>query len=116
MWELYLKCFAVAGIGMALQTVLKMKSINVKAKAAGIPFKPSDYFKEDWLSIIASILTILMFLFFISDILHFSPNLMNYSRILFAFVGYTGSDIASRLFSEINRRINNTIDEKTEKL
>lgn len=111
MWELYLKCFAVALIGMALQTVLKMKSLDSKAKAAGITFKPTDYFKEDWLSITASILTIFMFLFFISDIMHFSPNTINYIRVLFAFVGYTGSDIASRLFSEINKRFNNTISE-----
>lgn len=111
--ELYVTCFGVALVGMALQTVLKMKSLQDKARAANMAFKPGQYFSEDWLSITASILTIILFLLFLDNILNWKPAIVDYVKIGFAFVGYTGSDIASRLFGVVNKKINNVIDAKT---
>lgn len=111
--SLYLQCFAVAVIGWALQTTLKMRSLQNKAKAANVVFKPIDYFKDDWLSITAAFLTIVLFLFFVSEFLNWQTWIISYVKIGFAFVGYTGSDIASRLFSVVNTRINAAIDYKT---
>lgn len=112
-YQLYLQLFAVAIIGMALHTVLKMKSLHDKAKKANVEFKLSQYFKDDWLSITASVLTIILFLFFIDSILKWRPGVADYLTILFGFLGYTGSDIASRLFSVVNKKINSAIDYKT---
>src|SRR5688572_3007530 len=108
--KLYIICFIVALVGMALQTLLKMKSLQDKSKAANVEFKPSQYFKEDWISITASILTIVMFLLFLDNILKWRADIVNYVKVGFAFVGYTGSDIASRLFGVLNKKINNVID------
>lgn len=110
---MYLKCFSVALIGCALQAALKIKSIQTKARQANVQFKPSQYFVEDWISLSASFLTIILFLFFIDGFLKWKPEIMDYLLILMSFVGYTGSDIASRLFSVVNDRINNTIGSKT---
>lgn len=110
---LYLQLFVVALVGMALHTALKMKSLQDKARLANVQFKLRNYFAQDWLSITASILTIIMFLFFIDNILHWKPQAMQYLKIGMAFVGYSGSDIASRLFSVVNKKINNAIDYKT---
>jgi hypothetical protein len=112
-FKLYFICFLVALVGMALQTALKMKSLQDKSRAANIEFKPSQYFKQDWISILASILTIIMFLLFLDNILKWRPDIVNYIKIGFAFVGYTGSDIASRLFGVLNKKINTVIDTKT---
>jgi hypothetical protein len=111
--ELYATCFSVALVGMALQTVLKMKSLQDKARAANVEFKIREYFQNDWLSITASILTIVLFLLFLDNILNWKPVIVDYVKIGFAFVGYTGSDIASRLFGVVNKKINNVIDAKT---
>lgn len=111
--ELYATCFCVALVGMALQTVLKMKSLQDKANAANVQFKVREYFQNDWLSITASILTIVLFLLFLDNILNWKPVIVDYVKIGFAFVGYTGSDIASRLFGVVNKKINNVIDAKT---
>lgn len=111
--DLYITCFSVALIGMALQTVLKMKSLQDKARAANIAFNPGQYFRQDWLSITASILTIILFLAFLDNILKWKPAVVDYVKIGFAFVGYTGSDIASRLFGVVNKKINSVIDVKT---
>lgn len=112
-FTLYLTCFGVALVGMALQTVLKMKSLQDKARVANVEFKIRQYFINDWLSISASVLTIIMFLLFLDNILKWKPAIVDYIKIGFAFVGYTGSDIASRLFGVVNKKINNVIDEKS---
>lgn len=113
--KMYGACFAVALVGMALQTVLKIDSLQKKARAANVKFGPADYFKNDWLSITASILTIILFLMFLDNLLKWKPAIIDFVKILFAFVGYTGSDIASRLFSVVNNKINSIIDVKTGK-
>lgn len=112
-FKLYLVCFIIALVGMALQIALKMKSLQDKSRVANIEFKPSQYFQQDWLSITASLLTIIMFLLFLDNILKWRADIVNYIKIGFAFVGYTGSDIASRLFGVLNKKINNVIDTKT---
>lgn len=112
---LYLTCFGIALLGMAFQTVLKMKSLQEKARVGNITFTPGSYFKNDYLSIIASLLAILIILACLDNIAHWKPAIMDYIKPLFAFVGYTGSDIASRLFSVVNRKINTIIDLKTNK-
>lgn len=110
---LYAQCFAVALCGMILQALLKVKSIQDKAKKANVQFNPREYFFEDRLSHGASLVTVIMIMFFVDEFAHFSEYVMQYIKFGFAFVGYTGSDIMSRLFSVVNKRINNAIDYKT---
>lgn len=110
---LYLQYFAVALIGMVLQALLKIKSIQDKARKANVKFSPKEYILEDWVSHLASFTTIIMFLFFVEEIVNVDHRALGFMKVGFAFVGYTGSDIASRLFSVVNRRINNAIDFKT---
>lgn len=111
--NLYLSCFGIALIGMALQVVLKIKSFQDKATAANVCFVPADFFKKDYWALIASVLTIFLFIFLLGDLLKMWPDLKGWVKIGFAFVGYTGSDIASRLFSVLNGKLNSIIDQKT---
>ncbi len=110
---MYLQCFAVAFIGWALHTSLKLRSIQVKSKAANLEFSVLDYFIEDWLVILSCYLTILLFLLFIDEVSNINEKIMDYVKIGFGFIGYTGSDVASRLFSIADKKINSVIDYKT---
>lgn len=112
-FKLYLVCFVVALVGMALQTALKMKGLQDKARMANVEFKARSYFVQDWLSIVASILTIILFLLFVDNILHWKPAIVDYIKIGFGFLGYSGSDIASRIFGVVNKKLNSAIDYKT---
>ena len=112
-FQLYLECFAVGLVGMALHTSLKMKSLQDKARKANVEFKLGDYFKYDWLSVTSSVLTIILFLFFLKYGVKRWPQFIDAFTIFFSFIGYTGSDVASRLFSVVNKRINTAIDYKT---
>lgn len=111
--ELYIQCFLVAFFGMLLQALLKIKSIQDKARKANVEFSAKEYFIDDWISHCASLVTVIMIMFFVDELAHFSEHVMNYVKFGFAFVGYTGSDIMSRFFSVVNKRVNNAIDYKT---
>jgi hypothetical protein len=110
---LYFQCFAVALTGWALHTSLKLRSLQVKSKAANLEFKVKDYFYDDWLVIVSCFLTIILFLLFIDEVFNINEKIIDYVKIGFGFVGYTGSDVASRLFSLADKKINTVIDYKT---
>ncbi len=109
----YIQCFAVGLLGMILQALLKIKSIQDKAKKANVQFSAKEYLMEDWVSHMASFVTLSMCLFFVDEFTNFYAKASDYMKIGFAFVGYTGSDIMSRIFSVVNKRINRAIDFKT---
>ena len=109
----YITLFIVATLAMILQMLLKAKSIQDKAKKANLQFSFKEYFIDDWLSHGISTITIIMFLFFASEFISFNEAISDYLKIAFGFVGYTSADIASRLFSVVNKRVNSAIDYKT---
>jgi hypothetical protein len=111
--SIYIQCFAVGLLGMVLQALLKIKSIQDKARKANVEFSTKEYILDDWVSHTASLVTLCMCLFFVDEFTNFYTKASDYLKIGFAFVGYTGSDIMSRIFSVVNKRINNAIDYKT---
>lgn len=113
-FKLYAACFAIALIGQLLFNVLKIKGIQDKAAGSKIQFSVADYFKKDWLSILASILTVILVLMCLDSLLKWKPEIVDYIKPIFAFVGYTGSDIASRIFGVMNKRINEAIQYKSD--
>ena len=111
--ETYILCFVVAILGAALQIGFKIKSIQDKARKANVEFSAKSYFKDDWITFVLSGITIVICIICVDEFAHFSEAVMQYVKFAFAFIGYTGSDILSRLFSVANRKINNAIDYKT---
>ena len=112
--KLYLTCFVIALVGQLLFNVLKIKGIQDKAAASKIQFSIGDYFKKDWLSILASMITVVLLLMCLDSLLKWKPEVVDYIKPIFAFVGYTGSDIASRIFGVMNKRINEAISYKSD--
>jgi len=109
----YLTCFAVGLLGAVIHALMKIKSIEDKAKLANVQFKANDYLLEDWKSHLISLCTLLICLFFIGDAIRFHADIIYYMKFAFAFIGYTGNDIASRVFGAVNKRVNTVIDKKT---
>jgi len=103
-------------MGMTLQVLLKLKSIQQKARVANMSLNIMQYFKEDWISLCASVATLGLVMFFIVDAIEYlkeNSKALLIIKLGFAFVGYTGSDIASRIFGVMSSRINSVIDVKT---
>lgn len=109
----YLSCFFIATIGSLLQAALYLKNVQAKAQLANVAFDASTYFKKDWLSIVVSMLTIMMFLMLIGEAIKIKPEIVNYIKFGFSFIGYFSQDIASRLFGAMNKKVNDVIDRKT---
>ena len=100
-------------LGVLLQVILKIKSLKVRADAANMKFVFGKYLEDDWPAILASFITVGLFIFFIPDIIKIKPDALDFGRIGFAFVGYTGSSIIQMLFSATSKKILNIIDLKT---
>lgn len=112
---LYLQLFCIAFLGWFIQAGLKLRSIQLKAKKANVQTPTSgQYFKDDLVSHALSLASIMLAMFFVSEA-GALPYLdkMWALKLVFAFIGYTGADIWSRVFSVTNKRINDAIDYKT---
>lgn len=110
---MYFEIFVIGLLGAILHSLFKIKSIQDKARLANVAFKPIDYWKEDWVSHLTSLCTILMCMFFVTDVITVKPDALPYIRVSFGFIGYVGNDIASRFFGAVNKRVNTVIDQKT---
>jgi hypothetical protein len=110
---IYLQCFGVAFLGCVLQAAMYLRGVQQKSKLANVEFNIGMYFKNDWLSIVISFVTILLFLSFTSDIVATFEKASKYLKLGFAFIGYFSQDIAARFFGALNKRVNEVIDQKT---
>lgn len=106
--------FLCGSLGVLFQIfALKVPKLKTISEKANHPFKFKDYLKDDWPAIIASFVTVGIFIFCIDEILGLKPELEKFVKWLFVFVGFTGSSIAQALFSVTNRKIMAIIDVKT---
>ncbi len=109
--------YAIAGLlGIAIHTALELKGVQKKAKVANEPFVLKDYFKEDWLSIVVSLLTLSLAIFLLGDkgVDNLEGWYKDWARLIFSAIGYMGDSIASRVFGTISNRIDKAIDVKTD--
>lgn len=104
--------FIIGILGMLFSTVMVLRSLKQKARVANVIFSEGKALKDDWLTPVSSFIVLLICMFFIPTIpKNWNPAL---PLLLFATIGYMGNDIASRVFSVTNKRINAAIDYKTD--
>lgn len=106
--------YLLAGIlGVLLQVTLNVKSLKKNASAANMQFIFKKYLNDDWPTIIGSFITIFLFALFLPEIVSIKPEALNFARIGFAFIGFTGSSVIQMLFSATSKKILSIIDLKT---
>ena len=98
---------------MILQILLKIPQLQQRSKAANHDFSIKDYFKDDWAVILASFVTVGIVIICIDELIAVKPELANYIKWLFVFVGFTGSSILQAVLSVTNKKIMAIIDIKT---
>lgn len=116
--NLYLNCFLISLIGLGLSLLSVIYSLTTKAKKANVIFDWTLFAKADLvIQAIGTALTVALFLMLLPSFIEQYPKYgSNRFGVLlfFATIGYIGSDIASRFFSIVNKRINSAIDYKTD--
>lgn len=116
--NLYLQCALISLIGLGLSILAVISSLTKKAKVANVVFNWGLFWKSDFLfQVVGTLLTVGLGLMLLGPALKKYPKYADADLIIlliFATIGYVGSDLASRLFSSVNHRINNAIDVKSD--
>lgn len=94
---------------------VKYPSAKTKATAANIKLTLKEYFNLDMAAIAANVASIAIGLLIVGEAINYKPQIANFIITLSAFYGFTGSSILIALFGQVNKRINNIVDEKTNK-
>jgi hypothetical protein len=110
---LFFECFLIGLLGIAFQTMIKIKLLNDKAKAANVAFKVKDYFTQDYPTIILNLIVLCVCILSFDEIMKFKPAILDYVKFFYFFVGFTGAAIFNALLSNVNKKLMKTIDEKT---
>lgn len=110
----YLQCLTGGFLGLLFYVfVVKLPAFKRRANAANMPFRPSSYFAEDWLTLVGSFLSILIVLFIFEELVGIDVRIVKIVRILFVAVGYSNTSIVHRWLSRTEKAINTVIDSKT---
>ncbi len=106
--------YFIAGVlGVSLQTLLKISSLKMRAKNANHVFSIKGYFADDYPTILASVVSVLILIVCIDELLGVRPALAEYIKWLFVFVGFTGSSLIQSVMSVTNKKIMAIIDVKS---
>src|SRR5688500_4722442 len=110
----YIICFLVAVLGQIIQTALKLHSLSTKAAVGNTGLNVfKEYFKTDYWAIMANFAFIGACLFIATEWI-MSEYILGKIKTGFLFIGWAGSDLANRIFTKTNQRINAIIDRKTD--
>jgi hypothetical protein len=111
----YVECFLVAMLGMVIQTSFKLNAMHKKAIVGNTGVNVvKEYFKSDFWAIIANLAFVGVCLLVAREWL-MSEYILGKIKSFFAFVGWAGSDLANRIFTRTNDKLNQIIDIKTDK-
>lgn len=105
--------FLVGSLGIVLQILAKISDLQKKSKVANHAFELKGYFIDDWTTILSSFISVFIAIACIDELLAAKPELANYIKWFFVFVGYTGSTIIQSLLGVTNKKIMAIIDIKT---
>jgi len=111
----YLAYTACGIAGVLFHSVVKYDSLQKTARAANVPFGVKNYLKEDAASLVASLLSVGIWLLVFAEAVDKYTALTGWARLSFVLMGAIGSYLIQYFFSQAQKRIMSVIDEKTNK-
>lgn len=111
---MYVWCSLLGLIGIAFQTLIKIRKLQEQSRLSNSPFRVRDYFINDWVTIVLNFLTLGVAVFAVDEIINYKPNVLPFIKWFFFFIGYTGSSLLNSLLSKTQTGINKVIDVKTD--
>ena len=109
----FLWCAVSGLLGILLQILIKMNSLKSKSKSANLKFSAKEFFADDWITIMISVLVVVVCIVLLDEILRFKPSIQAWIKFGFFFVGYTGSSILLYALGKTESKIMAIIDAKT---
>lgn len=114
--NIFLDCLIGGFIGILCHVfLLKLPALKKRAEKANTAFSVKQYFKNDWITLVGSLLTVVVVIFVLDELIAFKPSIEKWLKFSFVFIGYTGSSILQGIFSKTEDKIQRIVDEKTNK-
>lgn len=115
--NIYLACSIVSILAMLLTQVVIVQKQRTKYRVANLQWEWKVYWQSDFiLQVVGTVFTVgigLVLLFYFLQQYPKAKDMPFFIASFFAFVGYTGTDVATKFFSSINSRYNSAVDYKT---
>ena len=103
----------VGFLGVFIHSCLRANSLIKDATNANIKFTYKDYLSKDFLGIAISIAMVFLWLLVFPEVATVRPNVLIFTRLSFAAIGFLGSYIVQIIFSRAKAYIRNIVDQKT---
>lgn len=112
--NLYFQCFVAGLLGvLCYMFFVKIPAFRKRSLAANKEFSVGKYLKDDWITVVSSILTVAVGVFCLSELLTLNDYILKYIRFFFVAVGFMGSSLLHPLLSKTEKAITKTIDRKS---
>ena len=105
--------FLGGALGVLLQILFKIQELKKQSKIANHSFSLKEYLSDDWASILASFVSVGVGVFVIDELLKAKPQLAQYIKWFFVFVGFSGASLIQSVLSVTAKKIDQIIDLKT---
>lgn len=111
--NIYLICVIMYVLGIFLHLFwIKIPSLKKKAAMASCQFSLLDWWKTDYNVILGNAVFGAMLLFGLKELILWKPNVADYVKWFFAFMGTFGNSVAMAKFGKFEKTLNGIIDDK----
>jgi hypothetical protein len=114
--DIYIKCVIACLIGNVCHIIWKILTLHRDYKKANEVFTIKKYFANDWPPILADLAFSFAVVWAADEIVMHSDYLMNKVKIVFLFVGFSGSVVFHSLMSASEKKFRQIVDSKTNEL
>ena len=111
--ELYIKCFIACLIGNILHVLVKIMSLQKDHKVANLEFSVIKYLKDDAWALVTDVFASFCLVYVVDEILSIDSRLMDKIKIVFIFIGFSGSYVILQVMSVAKSNFRKAVDYKT---
>lgn len=112
--QIYLQCFIAGILGILFHVVaVKIPKLQKRFKTANLEFSLKEYIKGDYPALLSSLVTVFTCAYVLDEIVGVKPEILEFVKFFFVFVGYSGSSLLVSALSKADSYVNKIIDEKT---
>lgn len=111
--EIYLKCMVACLLGNVVHAAFKFQSLYTDYKKANAPYTFLQFLKDEKVVLVVNAIASFGLVYLIDELVLGSSYIANKVKILFFFVGLTGSYVALQIKSVGKDKLRAIVDRKT---
>lgn len=101
-------------LGVIFYHLLKYNGLSTDAKKLNVTLTFKQYIQTDWVAIMLSFLSVVIWLLCFGEVAEKYPLLQTYARVSFVCMGAIGTYVISLVFSKAKVYIRNVMDKKSD--